>query len=200
MFFLSCFLPIRTSRDITRYCFEHVPESCTFVSIGKSGRAEEYSESNCPHSKGRFFKKIKHSVIECNSNMSVLAETCQSSSRWSNRAASPVPKPSPRTTIDDEEVGGESQGTEDDSCSSGDTSITESPPLASKTRKQPSPCRQLIASLFGSPMKRKGSSSHEGRQQPLLKCFSYEKISNATNNFHPGKIAHKLFCYNIQKA
>ncbi|XP_059461404.1 probable receptor-like serine/threonine-protein kinase At5g57670 [Corylus avellana] len=156
----------RTSRDITRYCFEHVPESCTFVSIGKSGRAEVYSESNCPHSE----------------------ETCQSSSRWSNRAASPVPKPSPRTTIDDEEVGGESQSTEDDSCSSGDTSIPESPPLASKTRKQPSPCRQLIASLFGSPMKRKGSSSHEGRQQPLLKCFSYEKISNATNNFHPDNI------------
>jgi hypothetical protein len=92
-------------------------------------------------------------------------------------------------TIDDE-VGGESQSTEDDSCSSGDTSITEFPPLASKTRKQPSPCR-FIASFFGSPMKRKGSSSHEGRQQPLLKCFRYEEISNATNNFHPGKITHK---------
>jgi hypothetical protein len=143
--------------------------------------------------------------------MSLLADTCQSSPRWSNRAASPVSKPtisetekekpSTRTTIDDE-VGRESQSTEDDSCSSGDTSITESPPLASKfkTRKQPSPCR-LIASFFGSPlMKRKGSLSDKGRQQPLLKCFSYEEISNATNNFRSGEIAYKLLCSNIQRA
>ncbi|KAE8056791.1 hypothetical protein FH972_013530 [Carpinus fangiana] len=123
----------RTSRDITRYCFEHVPESCTFVSIGKSGTAEEYSESNCPHSE----------------------ETWKSSSRWSNRAPSPFRKPLPRTI--DNEVGGESQSTEDDSCSSGDTSITVSPPLASKTRKQPSPCR-LIASFFDNIIGRGGYS------------------------------------------
>lgn len=135
--------------------------------------------------------------------MSLLAEICQSSSRWSNRnndggrAASPVSKATisetqkknPSTTTIDGEGGGEShsQSTEDDSCSSGDTSITEFPPLSCKARKQPSPCR-LIASFFGSPLrKRKGSLFNKGRQQPLLKCFSYEEISNATNNFHPGK-------------
>lgn len=181
------------------------------VSIGKSGRAEQYSESNSPHSEGRFFKKTKSSLIGIYSNMSFLAETCQSSPRWSNTAASPVSKPtiletekekpSTRTTLIDDEVGGESQSTEDDSCSSGDTSITESPPLASKfkTRKQPSPCR-LIASFFGSPlMKKKDSLSDKGRQQPLLKCFSHEEISNATKNFHSGEIAYKLLCSSIQR-
>jgi hypothetical protein len=49
-------------------------------------------------------------------------------------------------------------------------------------------------------MKRKGSLSDKGRQQPLLKCFSYEEISNATNNFRSGEIAYKLLCSNIQRA
>jgi hypothetical protein len=26
------------------------------------------------------------------------------------------------------------------------------------------------------------------KQQPLLKCFTFEEIANATNNFHPGKL------------
>ncbi|GMY35439.1 probable receptor-like serine/threonine-protein kinase At5g57670 [Fagus crenata] len=178
----------RTNRtsSATRYCFEHAPESCTIVSIGKCGREQQYLDSNSPHSE----------------------ESHQSSLRWSNgnihsdRAASPVQNPvfldtkkenpSPRAVPD--ELGGESHSTEDDTCSSGDTSITESPPLASnfksqsKTRKQFSPYR-LIVSLFCSPLwKRNGSLSNKERLQPSFKCFSYEEIFNATNNFHPDNI------------
>lgn len=147
------------------------------------------------------------------SNKSVLVETDQSSSGWSNgsidsdREASPLQTPtvsdtkkeknSPKSVLD--ELGQESNSAADDSFSSGETRISESPPLASnfrsqsKTRKQPSPCR-LFSAIFGSPLRKtKGSLSDKERQQPLLKCFSYEEISNATSNFHLGKIAGKLF-------
>lgn len=175
----------RTSHETTRYCLEHAPDSCTVVSIGKCGRAKQYSDPNSPHS-----------------------EEGQSSSKSStgssdiDRAASPVLKhivsdvkkedPSPKTMLD--EIEGDSQSTEDDTFSSGDTSIIEYPPMAShvksksKTRKQTSPCR-IIASFFGSPLrKRKVSLSNKESQQPMLKCFSYEEISNATFNFHPDNI------------
>lgn len=147
------------------------------------------------------------------SNESVSAETDQSSTRWSNgsidsdREASPVQTPSisdtkkkknsPKSVLD--ELVEESNSAADDSFSSGETRISESPHLSSnfkgqsKTRKQPSPCR-LFSSIFGTPLrKRRTSLSDKERQHPLLKCFSYEKISNATSNFHPGKIAGKLF-------
>ncbi len=213
----------RTS-SATRYCFEHAPDSCTIVSIGKCGREQQYLDSNSPHSEGRLFKKAilgrnTNFFIRISYNVSLFAESHQSSLRWSNgnihsdRAASPVQNPvfldtkkenpSPRAVPD--ELGGESHSTEDDTCSSGDTSITESPPLASnfksqsKTRKQFSPYR-LIVSLFCSPLwKRNGSLSNKERLQPSFKCFSYEEIFNATNNFHPGKIADQHSFYNIEK-
>ncbi|KAF5461782.1 hypothetical protein F2P56_017853 [Juglans regia] len=166
----------RFSHETTGYCFEHAPESCTVISVGKWGRAQQYSD--------------------------------QSSSGWSNgsidsdREASPLQTPtvsdtkkdknSPKSVLD--ELGQESNSAADDSFSSGETRISESPPLASnfrsqsKTRKQPSPCR-LFSAIFGSPLRKtKGSLSDKERQQPLLKCFSYEEISNATSNFHPDNI------------
>ena len=91
---------------------------------------------------------------------------------------------------------GESHTTED-SFSFGDSSITESPPLASKLkgqsnfRKQLSPIK-IISSFLLSPFnlsgrKRNERLSDKEKHQPLLRCFSYEEISKATNNFHPGK-------------
>lgn len=147
------------------------------------------------------------------SNVSFFAESCQSSLRWSkrnihsDRAASPDQNPvfldkkkenhSPTTILD--ELRGESYSTEDDTSSTGDTSNTESPPLTSKFKTQSkarkqllSPCK-LIASFFGSPFrKRDGSLSNKEMKQPLIKCFSFEEISNATNNFHPGNIEKAL--------
>lgn len=147
------------------------------------------------------------------SNVSFFAESCQSSLRWSkgnihsDRAASPDQNPvfldnkkdnhSPTTILD--ELRGESYSTEDDTSSSGDTSNTESPPLASKfkiqskTRMQQLSPLQLIASFFGSPLrKRNVSLSNKEMKQPLIKCFSFEEISNATNNFHQGNIEKAL--------
>lgn len=97
--------------------------------------------------------------------------------------------PSPRTVLD--EIEAEYQSTEDETLSFGDSTITDSVSVTpnftkkSKQRKQPfSPCR-LIFSFLGSPFWRRNKSREI--RQPLLRCFSYEEIMNATNNFNPGK-------------
>lgn len=60
------------------------------------------------------------------------------------------------------------------------------PQLIMKSRKPTSPYK-FITTLFNSPMrKRKTTSFKHEKQQPLLRCFSYEEISKATNYFHPG--------------
>ncbi|KAJ6382138.1 hypothetical protein OIU77_030736 [Salix suchowensis] len=98
---------------------------------------------------------------------------------------------SPRTVLHQLEA--ESHSTEDDTCSLGDLSTTESPPLATNinghSKNQISTCK-LISSIFASPM-RKGNRiflNKEKKQSTLLKCFTYEEIASATNNFHPDNI------------
>lgn len=97
---------------------------------------------------------------------------------------------SPRTVLDSLE--GQSNSTEDDTFSTMVSSITDTPSLdpknksRSKLRTPQSPLRR-IASFLGSPFRRRSNSiSRNEKRQPLLKCFSYEQISNATNDFHQG--------------
>lgn len=105
-------------------------------------------------------------------------------------------KPAPiKAVVDGSEV--ESHSTED-SFSFGDSSITESPDPASKLKgqsnfrsKQLSPIK-FLSSFFLSSFDLNGRKRNEGvsdkeKHQPLLRCFSYEEISKATNNFHPGQ-------------
>ncbi|EOY31720.1 LRR receptor-like serine/threonine-protein kinase [Theobroma cacao] len=178
----------KTSHKVTRYCFEHAPEGCTVVSVGKSRQPQQNSSTN--------------------STSSHFDETRQWSSSWSNRsdrsgeAICPVQnsivskrklqKPSPRTVL--KALEGESNSTEDETSSFGDSTISGSPPRAPKFKrqfcimKQMSPYK-LISSVFSSPLrKRKASLSNKEKEEPLIKCFSYEEISNATNNFHPDNI------------
>ncbi|MBA0750712.1 hypothetical protein Gogos_002103 [Gossypium gossypioides] len=178
-----------TSHKITSYCFEHAPEGCAVVSIGKSKRPLQNSTLNStyPH----------------------LDETGQWSTRWSNKSdnsgeasISPVQnsivskqklkKPSPRTVLD--ALQGESNSTEDDSSSFWDSTMSGSPPQPPKfkgqscIKKQMSPYK-FVSMVFRSPLrKRNANLSNKQKAQPLMKCFSFEEISTATNNFHPGKI------------
>lgn len=102
---------------------------------------------------------------------------------------------SPRTVLD--ELEGGSNSTEDDCFSTGDSAystVSESTQGRTNSKKQMFPTK-LITSFFSSPLrKRKGSSrctakpqeQQQYHHQPLLKCFSNEEISDATDNFHPG--------------
>ncbi|KAK3007640.1 hypothetical protein RJ639_013108 [Escallonia herrerae] len=97
--------------------------------------------------------------------------------------------PSPRTVLD--EVERESESTEEYSSSTEGLSITMSPLQAPLKQRSP---LQRISSFLRSPfdqMGRKGNeflSIREKQQLPSLRCFSFEEIANATNNFHPENI------------
>lgn len=100
-------------------------------------------------------------------------------------------KASPNRVLDASE--GESNSTEEDSFSFGESSTTESPPpLPSRNLiKQVSPIK-FVSSFFRSPFdstRGKGNdyTPNNQNQQPLLRCFSYEEIASATNNFHSGQ-------------
>ena len=85
---------------------------------------------------------------------------------------------------------GESNSTEDDRSSFGDSTMSGSPPRASNFKGQSCIKKQM------SPLrKRKDSLNNKEKEQPLMKCFSYEDISNATNNFHPGKSENSIVTF-----
>ncbi|KAA8522783.1 hypothetical protein F0562_009206 [Nyssa sinensis] len=177
----------KISRKITRYCFEHAPEGCSVVLVGKCGLPQQDIHSNSEH----------------------IEEFHQLSSRWSNKKSlmgksvssiekiavskTKREKPSPKTVLDICE--GESNSTEDNSSICGDSSMTESPPLPPEFRNQsnvakpPSSFKRISsffrASFDSNGRKRNEIISNKEQQQPLLKCFSYKEIANATNNFHP---------------
>ncbi|GAU20986.1 hypothetical protein TSUD_201350 [Trifolium subterraneum] len=122
---------IGTSKGITKYCFEHIDEGCTMISVGSS----------------------------------------------------------PRTVLLDG-LEGQSNSTEDDTFSTRASSMTYTPSSdpkikrKSKLRKSQFSFRFII-SFLGSPFRIKSfNMSKIEKHQPLLKCFSYENISNATNDFH----------------
>ncbi|XP_054807464.1 probable receptor-like serine/threonine-protein kinase At5g57670 isoform X2 [Prosopis cineraria] len=180
------FLLLRGSRNqssknqacngITKYCFQNVHESCTIVSVGKSSKASFTSPEDNYESSSGWFKEDKQS----DRRESPVLNAFISDSRTQTR--------SPRTVLDAFE--GQSNSTEDDTFSTRVSSITDTPSMASKMksksnfRKPQSPFR-LIASLLASPLRRKNSKkSQNEKRQPLLKCFSYEEISTATNGFH----------------
>ncbi|KAH7545231.1 hypothetical protein FEM48_Zijuj01G0071700 [Ziziphus jujuba var. spinosa] len=195
--------------SIARYCFRHAPSGCTLVLYGKFERPQQHSDSDSTISKGRsLFQELVRWHVDSFRSMfshpSLTAESRESSSRWINKNTKSGPaispsqnsiasetkntSPSPRTVLDELET--EYQSTEDDSTlSCGDSTITDTPPLGPKLRDQTnqrkqalSPCK-FIFSFLGSPFRKRNCGQEI--KQPLLKCFSYEEIMNATNDFHP---------------
>ncbi|XP_059636244.1 probable receptor-like serine/threonine-protein kinase At5g57670 isoform X2 [Cornus florida] len=183
----------RSNSQIIRYCFEHAPQACSVVLVGKCGQPQKDLLSSSVHNEEEF---------------------CQSSSRWINKnsyTAKSVSllekprvseteteneKPSPKTVLDACE--GESNSTDDYSSSFGDSIITESPPLVPKFESQsyvakpPSPFKRISSFLRSSfdlnGRKRNEVISEKEKHQPLLRCFSYQEIANSTNDFHQDNI------------
>ncbi|KAE8735463.1 putative receptor-like serine/threonine-protein kinase [Hibiscus syriacus] len=175
-----------TSHKITSYCLEHAPEGCAVVSIGKS---KQRQQNSTPKSTHLHFDET-HQWSTTSSNKSDNSSDDASVSPVQNPIVSKtkLQKQSPRTVLD--ALQGESNSTEDDSSSFWDSTMSGSPqPPKFKgepyTRKQMSPYK-FISMVFKSPLrKRKANLSNKEKEQPLMRCFSFEEISNATNNFHP---------------
>ncbi|KAL6973671.1 hypothetical protein U1Q18_027858 [Sarracenia purpurea var. burkii] len=104
-------------------------------------------------------------------------------------------KPSPRKVVDKYE-GESNSNTEGDSSTFGDSSVEKSPHLAlgpktqSKPQKPPSPLKRfsafLCSSLDSSGREKNKVVADKEMGPPLLRCFRYGEIANATNFFHPG--------------
>lgn len=101
-------------------------------------------------------------------------------------------KPSPRTVLDICD-GDSSQSNTDEDGSNSDgtfssllaTDQSKGVEIKPESWKPISPFK-LISSFFWSTRKQNVSFFKNQKQHPLLSCFSYQEIANATKNFHIG--------------
>ncbi|XP_057727034.1 probable receptor-like serine/threonine-protein kinase At5g57670 [Arachis stenosperma] len=168
-----------SSKGISKYCFEHAHEGCTVVSVGKFAKAEQDSNSNPKHSQDDS-EASSNWLSKDDDNQGDKAATFPVLNEFISDSESKEQNSSPRTVLDALE--GQSNSTEDDTFSTmvSSTCTTDTP----KRRSKPQSPLRRIASFLGSPFRRKHSMSKNEKAQPLLKCFSYEQIANATNEFH----------------
>nr|XP_043630612.1 probable receptor-like serine/threonine-protein kinase At5g57670 [Erigeron canadensis] len=145
-----------------KYCLDHTPKSCSLVLIQKSDMPQDF------HSTTMNVKDEK-------------SEQC-----------------SPRNVLD---LSGEYHSTEEDSSSFEGSTITESSsPSLSVDLKSRSSFRRHISSLkrissfLLSPFEQDSSKQNlklsikQPPPPPLLKCFTYQELANATNNFQQDNI------------
>ncbi|CAH1449355.1 unnamed protein product [Lactuca virosa] len=149
-----------------KYCLHHHPKSCTLVLVRKSDVPQQDFQSG-------------------NVNVEDLSRK-KSVQR------------SPRNVLDLSE--GDYHSTEEDSSSFEGSSITESPrpQLAPELKGQFSFRKHIsslkrISSFLRYPLendtkKPNGKLPIKEQPPPLLKCFSYVELANATNNFHQDNI------------
>ncbi|KAI3961475.1 hypothetical protein MKX01_001211 [Papaver californicum] len=170
--------------EISKSCLEHAPEGCSVLSI----RAQR--------------------SLELETEVPPIHEFRWSSSRWSlrrhfgtksiiinqNEAKFPTEsiweKPSPRAVLDGPEQEGSSE-IEEDASSLGYSSISGYPPLSQNSRGRSNIWKNLTSFRHILPSRRpsfdasKSCSRRENQPPSSSKCFSYDEISNATNDFHP---------------
>ncbi|OVA09436.1 Protein kinase domain [Macleaya cordata] len=181
--------PSRSSLEISKCCLEHAPEGCSVVSIGiTTGQPHHDLESEFAPFDG--FRRTS-------SRWSLQRFFASDINKKQNNQNSPTEstweKPSPRSVLHGPDEG--SNSIEEDDLSLGDSSITESPPLSQIHRgrsniwKNLTTFKQLFpflrSSFNGTITEGNKSFSQRESRHPSSKCFSYEEISNATNNFHP---------------
>ncbi|XP_057968017.1 probable receptor-like serine/threonine-protein kinase At5g57670 [Malania oleifera] len=177
-----------TLQEILRYCFQHAPDNCAVISIGRCPKLRQILDSDSSHSKG--LRQLSSRGLSKSSYVGGPASSAQTLAVSKAKRE----KTSPKSVLVGSER--ESNSTEEDTSSFEDSSVTESPPQGPKhrrgqrhTRKQSSVLK-LISSFFNSPFDINGRERNENslnpeKHQSFLRCFSHEEISKATNDFHP---------------
>ncbi|CAI0402912.1 unnamed protein product [Linum tenue] len=188
----------RTWHEVIKYCFEHAAEGCSVISIGKSQQ---------PNLNSVLHKEVHQSRSEwlrkANDDSSSLGSPASEDHDKEN--LSRRQKDSPRTVLEDESSSSSSHSSNEDEVSSisGSTATTGTEDFpsklihSSKSRRQIMSPYTAISSFLTSSFGRRRTQSFSGKpklvlqhqhQQPLLKCFTYEEIAQATNDFHPGNL------------
>lgn len=178
----------RNHFEVANHCFMHAPKNCSLIAVGREGlpqssarlKSQSFDDSNISSSStwSRRFPPL-HKLLRSNS----MRNQAQSTSEGTED------KSSPRAVLDGPEEGGH-QVTEE--CYS--TSINEV-----SRRGHSGIWRRLSDMKLWLPFLRsidddstKGSdicSTYTEDQKPAWKCYSYQDISVATNDFHPDNVA-----------
>ncbi|CAA2981989.1 probable receptor-like serine threonine- kinase At5g57670 isoform X1 [Olea europaea subsp. europaea] len=179
---------IRPPRTISKYCFQNVPKGCSLIMLDPTKCQQQHF-----HSKSRRNQEFDQEVNTKSAEKSNYIENSFSSDKNEFYSKRKCENPSPTTVLDVCE--GESQSTEEDCSSLAESCITNnfssSGSLESKRKPQigkPMRILKQISYFFRSPVYWPGGnrngSSLKGKHQALLRCFTYQQIANATNNFH----------------
>lgn len=178
----------RNSFEIMKYCLKYAPEGCSVIAVGKQGLHQNGTHLDSPTCEGnqslswRWNNKNVHVGKTLHPLQKILGSNSKKERRRSS-CESICEKSSPRTVLDGPE--GENRAPEE--CSSPSSNENSGRSRAGIWR------RLSIAKLFF-PLFRStedfaeketdGCSTYTEDQKPSWRCFSYEEISRATNNFH----------------
>ncbi|KAG8367689.1 hypothetical protein BUALT_Bualt16G0099200 [Buddleja alternifolia] len=175
----------RAPSTISKHCYQHVPEDCSLVLVrrpkglqqdfrAKSIRIQEFDHESS--------YKWSEKNNSCTENSFSSEENEISSNIKSNK------KSSPRTVLDIcEGDSHESQSNSDEDSSNSGAYSSNSTNTCSKgkseSRKAISPFKRF-SSFLSISCDWSSRRQIKQKEQPLLRCFSYEEIASATNNFH----------------
>ncbi|KAJ0984238.1 hypothetical protein J5N97_002594 [Dioscorea zingiberensis] len=149
-----------TSFESTRYCFKNAPESCLVIAIGRQGLSQHYADEKGNHPQKLVREEDSSSTLSSNS------------------------KSSPRGVLDVSEANLEE-------CSSPSSNENSSHGRMNIWRRLS--FIKLFLPFFGGSMddtgkESDGYSSYKDKLRPSWRCFSFNEISRATNDFDPDNI------------
>lgn len=206
----------RNSFEILKYCIKHAPDGCSIIGYSGRGLPCKDSDLDNLACDGRRFLLIsckfcssgvilhtKNTVINVTDNHSSVSKLSSSANALSSLqkffasrskgdkrqsvSVSICENSSPRAVLYGPEPEGGSPAAEDLSSPSGKGTRRRS---NSNIWRRLSMIKLLFPSFSSSDSTAKdtdASSSYFEDQKPSWRCFSYEEIANATNNFHHGK-------------
>ncbi|KAF5208132.1 Receptor-like cytosolic serine/threonine-protein kinase RBK2 [Thalictrum thalictroides] len=198
----------RSSLGIMKYCYKHAPDDCSVIVVGKSRQPQHHGDSEFSASEVSSQSSSSWSNKDAPINKAtatvpkfILSKVkAEQSLRKKNTRCSPNKctneKHSPRAVLDGPEGG--TYGIEEDYISLEASSITESPRVSkdkghSNIWKHLSPIKRFFPFLRFSfdesrVRERNESFSDNENGKPHWRCFSFEEISTATNDFHQDNI------------
>ncbi|KAG1364099.1 putative receptor-like serine/threonine-protein kinase [Cocos nucifera] len=179
----------RNSFEIMKYCFKYAPEGCSVIAVGKQGLPQNDTDLESLTCEGNpsLSSTWNTKNIHVGKALSPLQKFFESNSKKEKRHSSCesiCEKSSPKAVLD----GPEGQNPAPEECLG--PSGNENRSRSRTNIKRRLSFVKLFFPFFRSPEQLVAKetdvcSTYTEDQKPSWRCFSYEEISRATNNFHP---------------